>query len=80
MFRLRLKARKDSKSVKEEREMNKLFKNRSGQNTVEYLLMLAVIVGVVLLTGAAIKKFMPGLFESISKMISDASGQLASDK
>ena len=28
--------------------MNKMFKNRKGQNTVEYLLMLAVVVGVVL--------------------------------
>ena len=33
--------------------MNKLFKNRKGQNTVEYLLMLAVVVGVVLVAGAA---------------------------
>ncbi len=56
--------------------MNKYFKNRKGQNTVEYLLMLTVVVGVVLVAGAALKKFMPGLFEQIQGMISGAAGSL----
>ncbi|MCR4819591.1 MAG: hypothetical protein K5838_00530 [Elusimicrobiales bacterium] len=56
--------------------MNKYFKNRKGQNTVEYLLMLTVVVGVVLVAGAALKKFMPGLFEQIQGMISGAAGNL----
>ncbi len=56
--------------------MNKLFKNRKGQNTVEYLLMLAVVVGVVLIAGVALKKYMPTLFSSIQGMISGAAGTL----
>ena len=53
-------------------------KNRKGQNTVEYLLMLAVIVGVVLIAGAAIKSYMPGLFGKIQGMINGAAGSLGS--
>jgi Flp pilus assembly pilin Flp len=49
-----------------------LITNRKGQNTVEYLLMLTVVVGVVLVSGAALKKFMPGLFTQISDMIRSA--------
>ncbi|HAT72472.1 MAG TPA: hypothetical protein DCS63_06625 [Elusimicrobia bacterium] len=56
--------------------MNKLFKNRKGQNTVEYLLMLAVVVGVVLIAGVALKKYMPTLFSSIQGMINGAASTL----
>lgn len=42
---------------------------RKGQNTVEYLLMLSVVVGVVLISGMAMKRFMPGLFTQIQIMI-----------
>lgn len=56
--------------------MNKLFKNRKGQNTVEYLLMLAVVVGVVLIAGVALKKYMPTLFQSIQGMINGAASTL----
>jgi len=49
---------------------------RRGQNTVEYLLMLTVVVGVVLVAGMALKKFMPGLFGQIQGMISGAAGSL----
>ena len=58
--------------------MNKLFKNRKGQNTVEYLLMLAVVVGVVLIAGVALKKYMPALFSSIQGMIKGAASTLGS--
>lgn len=47
-----------------------------GQNTVEYLLMLTVVIGVVLIAGAALKKFMPGLFSQIQGMISGAASNL----
>lgn len=43
--------------------------SRRGQNTVEYLLMLTVVVGVVLVGGAALKKFMPALFETVKEKI-----------
>lgn len=58
--------------------MNRLFKNRKGQNTVEYLLMLAVVVGVVLIAGMALKNYMPGLFMKIQTMINGAAGSLGS--
>jgi Flp pilus assembly pilin Flp len=53
-----------------------MFKNRKGQNTVEYLLMLAVVVGVVLVAGMALKKYMPTLFSSIQGMINGAASSL----
>lgn len=56
--------------------MKKFFRNRKGQNTVEYLLMLAVVVGVVLMAGVALKKYMPSLFGQIQGMISGAAGSL----
>ena len=52
------------------------LRSRKGQNTVEYLLMLTVVVGVVLVAGVALKRFMPGLFSSIQQMISGAATSL----
>ena len=52
--------------------------NRKGQNTVEYLLMLTVVVGVALVSGAMLKKFMPTLFNNIQQMITGAAGQMGS--
>jgi len=52
------------------------LKSEKGQNTVEYLLMLTVVVGVVLVAGIALKKFMPGLFSQIQGMISGAANNL----
>ncbi|OGR77376.1 MAG: hypothetical protein A2X32_04195 [Elusimicrobia bacterium GWC2_64_44] len=45
------------------------YRKRAGQNTVEYLLMLAVVVGVVLVAGVALKRYMPALFDQISAKI-----------
>lgn len=53
-------------------DIKTLVRSRRGQNTVEYLLMLTVIVGVVLVSGAALKKFMPGFFTQIELMIMNA--------
>ena len=58
--------------------MRKRFSSRRGQNTVEYLLMLTVVVGVVLVSGAMLKKFMPSLFNNIQQMITGAAGQMGS--
>ena len=52
------------------------LRSEKGQNTVEYLLMLTVVVGVVLVAGAALKKFMPGLFGQIQGMIQGAAGSM----
>lgn len=59
-------------------DIMRLIKARRGQNTVEYLLMLTVVVGVVLVSGMAMKKFMPGLFEQIKAMIEGAVHTLGS--
>ena len=57
-------------------KMRAWLADQKGQNTVEYLLMLTVVVGVVLVAGMALKKFMPGLFSQIQGMISGAAGNL----
>ena len=60
------------------RDLRSRAANRKGQNTVEYLLMLTVVVGVVLVSGAMLKKFMPTLFNNIQQMITGAAGQMGS--
>ena len=52
------------------------IENEKGQNTVEYLLMLTVVVGVVLVAGIALKKFMPQLFTQIQGMITGAASSM----
>lgn len=42
---------------------------KEGQNTVEYVLMLVVVVGVALLAGGLVKQFMPELFENVKQKI-----------
>ncbi|MBI5239895.1 MAG: zf-HC2 domain-containing protein [Elusimicrobia bacterium] len=43
---------------------------------LEYVLAIAMVVGVVLVSGVALKRFMPGLFSQIQTMISGAAGSL----
>lgn len=52
------------------------YRKRAGQNTVEYLLMLAVVVGVVLVAGVALKRYMPSLFDQVSAKITQAADNL----
>lgn len=59
--------------------MNGIFSNRKGQNTVEYLLILAVIVGVVLLVGGLLKNRLPGIADKVSGFISSATENLSRD-
>ena len=42
---------------------------KEGQNTVEYVLMLVVIVGIAVAAGAALKKFMPDLVDQVKAKI-----------
>lgn len=42
---------------------------KEGQNTIEYVLMLVVVVGVAGLAGVLVKKFMPELFEQVKAKI-----------
>jgi anti-sigma factor RsiW len=41
-----------------------------------YVFALTVVVGIVLVSGVALKRFMPGLFSSIQQMISGAATSL----
>ncbi len=52
------------------------IKNKKGQNTVEYMLMLLVIIGVVFAVGALIKNYMPDLFQQIKDKISGSASQI----
>ena len=45
------------------------LKKQEGQNTIEYVLMLVVVVGVAGLAGVLIKKFMPDLFDNVKAKI-----------
>jgi uncharacterized protein (UPF0333 family) len=38
--------------------MTKIFKNRKGQNTVEYIILLAVIVGIVLVVWNVLQPYL----------------------
>lgn len=49
-----------------------------GQNTVEYLMMLAVIVGVILVIGKMFKPQISGIFNQIMGMISGAASTVGS--
>ncbi len=51
-------------------------KNKKGQNTIEYLFMLGIIVVVVGIVGGLIKAFMPELFDSVKAKIMGEAGNL----
>lgn len=54
------------------------LKSERGQNTVEYLMMLAVIVGVILVIGKMFKPQISGIFNQIMGMISGAASTVGS--
>ncbi len=45
------------------------LKKKEGQNTIEYVLMLVVVVGVAGAAGMLIKKYMPTLFDQVKAKI-----------
>ena len=53
-------------------------RSERGQNTVEYLMMLAVIVGVILVIGKMFKPQISGIFNQIMGMISGAASTVGS--
>jgi len=55
-----------------------LCRSEKGQNTVEYLMMLAVIVGVILMVGKMFKPQIAGIFNQIMGMISGAASSVGS--
>lgn len=60
------------------RKMKKWMRGERGQNTVEYLMMLAVIVGVILVIGKMFKPQIGALFGQIMTMISGAATSVGS--
>lgn len=61
------------------RKFAELRKDRRGQNTVEYGLMLLLVVGVAVAAGGLMKKFMPQLFGQIQGMITGAAGKMGGE-
>lgn len=59
------------------RSLRKLWRNERGQNTVEYLMMLAVIVGVILVVGKMFKPQISQIFGQIMASISGAAGTVS---
>ena len=51
-------------------------KRREFESIVEWGLVLAVTLGIILFAGVTLKRFMPGLFSQIQSMISGAAGSL----
>ena len=45
------------------------LKKQEGQNTIEYIIMLGVVVGIALLVGTLVKNMMPELFDNIKAKI-----------
>ena len=46
-----------------------MLTKKDRQNTVEYVLMLVVVVGIALGVGAAVKGFMPEVYENVKQKI-----------
>jgi uncharacterized protein (UPF0333 family) len=57
--------------------VTQIVSRRRGQNTVEYLLMLTVVVGVVLVAGMLLKRYMPSLFGTVTNWTGGAAKTLS---
>ena len=44
-------------------------KKQEGQNTIEFIIMLGVVVGIALLVGTLVKNMMPEVFDSVKQKI-----------
>jgi len=58
-----------------EQALNCLAK-KDGQNTVEYVLMLVVIVGIALVAGKALQAYFPDLMDKVKGKISGGLDQM----
>ena len=45
------------------------MKKQEGQNTIEYIIMLGVVVGIALAVGMLVKNMMPEVFENVKAKI-----------
>lgn len=62
---------------KPEGSLRRLWRDQRGQNTVEYLMMLAVIVGVILVVGRMFKPQISQIFQQIMASISGAASNVS---
>ena len=60
--------------------LKKVVRSKRGQNTVEYLMMLAVIVGVILVVGKMFKPQIANVFNQIMGMVSGAAQGVAASQ
>ncbi|HBL15186.1 MAG TPA: hypothetical protein DD417_00080 [Elusimicrobia bacterium] len=67
-----------TKLVSKTQEMKRWLQSEKGQNTVEYLMMLAVIVGVILVIGKMFKPQISQVFNQIMAMVSGAAQSVGS--
>ncbi len=58
-------------------KIDKRLREKKGQNTVEYLLMLTVIVGIVLVVAAVLKRWFPLWIEQIKSLLTGAAAGAA---
>ncbi|MDD4004074.1 MAG: class III signal peptide-containing protein [Elusimicrobiaceae bacterium] len=61
------------------KKLKSLIKGKRGQNTVEYLLILAAIVGVALVVGIALKNKLPAAANEVMTKITGAIGTLSTN-
>ena len=58
--------------------MKKLLKNKKGQSSVEYILIIAMVVGAIFMFGGKFKEKLgsatDGLFDGVNKNISGLTG------
>jgi Flp pilus assembly pilin Flp len=59
-------------------KLKSLMRNKRGQNTVEYLLMLAVVGAVIMVVGKMFKPQISNLFNQIMAQISGTAGSVGS--
>ena len=57
--------------------LRKRLWEKKGQNTVEYLMMMAVIVGIVLIISTAFKGKIKEVFNQVMEKITGAVGQVS---
>lgn len=67
----------DAGFKKEERQAMKILKSRRGQSTVEYGMILFVVVGIVVLASTVFKEQIKNAFQQLGGKISAAIGTVS---
>ncbi|MFC1680154.1 Flp family type IVb pilin [Elusimicrobiota bacterium] len=62
------------------RKLREILRGERGQGTVEYLMMIAVIVGVVMVVGTMFKPQISGVFNSVMASVADAARNVSAPR